>query len=172
MRGYEICPSFPSRQKTRASNLSSRRSSSSPAGRYCYCPKPRPDNCLRLLTRWPLLGIIAALRREPSPMRCPSCGEQSMFMSSPSSTRKICTSPGRGQSLCKHLAGHGVEVTFDKVQAKGRAIGDVLEAFVVERSIDLMVMGAYGHSRLREFILGGATKHVLTHPFTWTLVSH
>jgi nucleotide-binding universal stress UspA family protein len=43
---------------------------------------------------------------------------------------------------------------------------------VVERSIDLMVMGAYGHSRLREFILGGATKHVLTHPFTWTLVSH
>jgi hypothetical protein len=42
---------------------------------------------------------------------------------------------------------------------------------VVERSIDLMVMGAYGHSRLREFILGGATKHVLTNPFTWTLVS-
>ena len=40
MRGYEICPSFPSRQKTRASNLSSRRSSSSPAGRSSYCPKP------------------------------------------------------------------------------------------------------------------------------------
>ena len=80
--------------------------------------------------------------------------------------------PGSGAELCKHLAGHGVEVTFDKVQAKGRTIGDVLEAFVVERSIDLMVMGAYGHSRLREFILGGATKHVLTHPFTWTLVSH
>ena len=80
--------------------------------------------------------------------------------------------PSSGAELCKHLAGHGVEVTFDKVQAKGRTIGDVLEAFVVERSIDLMVMGAYGHSRLREFILGGATKHVLTHPFTWTLVSH
>jgi nucleotide-binding universal stress UspA family protein len=79
--------------------------------------------------------------------------------------------PGSGAELCKHLAGHGVQVTFDKVQANGRAIGDVLEAFVVERS-DLMVMGAYGHSRLREFILGGATKHVLTHPFTWTLVSH
>ena len=80
--------------------------------------------------------------------------------------------PGSGAELCKHLAGHGVEVTFDKIQAKGRAIGDVLEAFAVERSIDLMVMGAYGHSKLREFILGGATKHVLTHPFTWTLVSH
>ena len=80
--------------------------------------------------------------------------------------------PGSGAELCKHLAGHGVEVTFHKIQAKGRAIGDVLEAFAVERSIDLLVMGAYGHSRLREFILGGATKHVLTYPFTWTLVSH
>jgi nucleotide-binding universal stress UspA family protein len=80
--------------------------------------------------------------------------------------------PGSGAELCKHLAGHGVEVTFDKIQAKGRAIGDVLEAFTVERSIDLLVMGAYGHSKLREFILGGATKRVLTHPFTWTLVSH
>ena len=80
--------------------------------------------------------------------------------------------PGSGVELCKHLAGHGVEVTFDKVQAKGRAIGDVIEAFAIERSIDLVVMGAFGHSKLREFILGGATKHVLTHPFTWTLVSH
>ena len=62
--------------------------------------------------------------------------------------------------------GWAVQVTFDKVQAKGRTVGNVLEAFVVERSID------YGHSRLREFILGGATKRVLTHPFTWTLVSH
>jgi hypothetical protein len=47
-----------------------------------------------------------------------------------------------------------------------------IEAFAIERSIDLVVMGAFGHSKLREFILGGATKHVLTHPFTWTLVSH
>ncbi len=48
----------------------------------------------------------------------------------------------------------------------------MIEAFAIERSIDLVVMGAFGHSKLREFILGGATKHVLTHPFTWTLVSH
>jgi nucleotide-binding universal stress UspA family protein len=33
-------------------------------------------------------------------------------------------------------------------------------------------MGAYGHSRVREFILGGATDSVLTRPFVWTLVSH
>ena len=77
-----------------------------------------------------------------------------------------------GIELCKHLARHGVEVAFDQVHAKGRAIGDVLESHVAERNIDLLVIGAYGHSRLREFILGGATRSVLTRPFAWTLLSH
>jgi nucleotide-binding universal stress UspA family protein len=80
--------------------------------------------------------------------------------------------PGSSAELCEHLAAHGVEVTFEKVEAKGRTIGETLEAFAVGDSIDLLVMGAYAHSRLREFILGGATKRVLTRPFTWTLLSH
>lgn len=80
--------------------------------------------------------------------------------------------PDSGVELCKHLARHGLEVTFDRIEAKGRAIGDALEAHAVERNVDLLVMGAYGHSKLREFILGGATKSVLARPFAWTLVSH
>src|SRR5262249_47474057 len=80
--------------------------------------------------------------------------------------------PDSGVELCKRLARHGVEVTFDRVQAKGRAIGDVLEAYASERNVDLMVMGGFGHSRLREFVLGGATRSVLTRPSIWTLVSH
>jgi nucleotide-binding universal stress UspA family protein len=80
--------------------------------------------------------------------------------------------PDSGVELCKHLARHGVEVAFDRVLAEGRAIGDALEAYVSGRNVDLLVMGGYGHSRLREFVLGGATRSVLTRPFTWTLVSH
>lgn len=80
--------------------------------------------------------------------------------------------PHSGVELCKHLARHGVEVTFEAVEAGGRPIGDVLEAHAAERNTDLLVMGAYGHSKLREFILGGATRSVLARPFTWTLVSH
>jgi nucleotide-binding universal stress UspA family protein len=80
--------------------------------------------------------------------------------------------PDSGVELCKHLARHGVEVTFDRVQAKGRAIGDVLEAYASGHNVHLMVMGGFGHSRLREFVLGGATRSVLARPFTWTLVSH
>jgi nucleotide-binding universal stress UspA family protein len=80
--------------------------------------------------------------------------------------------PGSGVELCKHLARHGVEAAFDQVQAKGRSIGDVLEAHAIERKVDLLVMGGYGHSKLRELILGGATRRILNRPFTWTLLSH
>ena len=74
--------------------------------------------------------------------------------------------------LAAHLARHGVEVVPEDVKSNGRAIGDVFEAYVADHKIDLLVMGAYGHSRVREFILGGATRSILKHPPTWVLLSH
>ena len=74
--------------------------------------------------------------------------------------------------LARHLARHGVEIISEDVKCNGRAIGDVFNAYVVEHRSDLLVMGAYGHSRLREFILGGATQSMLGHPPTWILLSH
>ena len=85
---------------------------------------------------------------------------------------KRLAKPRSGVELSKHLARHGAEVVFEEVFAKGRRIGDTLEAYATEHKVDLLVMGAYGHSRMREFILGGATNSVLTRPFTWTLMSH
>ena len=77
-----------------------------------------------------------------------------------------------GAELAKYLARHGVEVVLDEVDAKGRGIGDVFEAHVTYRNANLLVMGAYGHSRIREFILGGATKRILARPPVPTLLSH
>jgi nucleotide-binding universal stress UspA family protein len=74
--------------------------------------------------------------------------------------------------LARHLARHGVEIISEDVKSNGRAIGDVLKAYVSQQKIDLLVMGAYGHSRVREFILGGATKSILNRPPTWVLLSH
>ena len=51
-------------------------------------------------------------------------------------------------------------------------IGAVLEAYVVSHEVDLLVMGAYGHSRLREFVLGGATRSLLSKPPLPVLFSH
>jgi nucleotide-binding universal stress UspA family protein len=77
-----------------------------------------------------------------------------------------------GAELAKHLARHGVDVVLDEVDAKGRSIGDVFEAHLTYRNANLLVMGAYGHSRIREFILGGATNRMLTRPPVPILLSH
>lgn len=84
------------------------------------------------------------------------------------------TIPSRRSSseLAKNLSRHGIEVVVEEVDAAGRAIGDVLAAQIAVRSADLLVMGAYGHSRLREFVLGGATRSILTKPPIPVLCSH
>lgn len=74
--------------------------------------------------------------------------------------------------LAAHLSRHGISVIVDEIDAAGRAIGDVLTQFVEANQIDLLVMGAYGHSRFREFILGGATRSVMARPPVPTFLSH
>lgn len=76
------------------------------------------------------------------------------------------------EELSKNLSRHGIDVVLDQVDAKGRPIGDVLEAYVASHAADLLVMGAYGHSRLREFVLGGATNRLLSKPPLPILFSH
>ena len=76
------------------------------------------------------------------------------------------------EELAKNLARHGIDVLLDKVDANGRSIGEVLEAHTVARQVDVLVMGAYGHARWREFILGGATKSLLSKPPLPILFSH
>jgi nucleotide-binding universal stress UspA family protein len=76
------------------------------------------------------------------------------------------------EELAKNLSRHGIDVVLDRVDAKGRPAGGVLEAYVASHELDLLVMGAYGHSRLREFILGGATNSLLSKPPLPILFSH
>ncbi|MDA9524750.1 universal stress protein UspA [Bradyrhizobium sp. CCBAU 11434] len=85
---------------------------------------------------------------------------------------KAISSRRSPSELAKNLSRHGVDVVVEEVDAAGRAIGDALAAQIASRRADLLVMGAYGHSRLREFILGGATRSILTRPPIPVLLSH
>lgn len=58
------------------------------------------------------------------------------------------------------LGRHGIEVEAEKLAEAGQPIGALLLARAAERDCDTLVMGAYGHSRLRELVLGGTTRHV------------
>lgn len=77
-----------------------------------------------------------------------------------------------GAELARHLAYHGVTVVADTESAAGRPVGQVLAHYAQARELDLLVMGAYGHSRMREFILGGATRSILADPPLPVLLAH
>ena len=85
---------------------------------------------------------------------------------------KVLDSKHSAEELAKNLSRHGIDVILDNVDAAGRSIGQVLEAHAASCSADMLVMGAYGHSRFREFILGGATKSLLSKPPVPILFSH
>lgn len=76
------------------------------------------------------------------------------------------------EELAKNLSRHGIEVIVDRVDAAGQAIGEVLRKQTAACNADLLVMGAYGHSRFREWVLGGATQGILSQPPLPVLFSH
>jgi nucleotide-binding universal stress UspA family protein len=77
-----------------------------------------------------------------------------------------------GPELARHLAAHGVEVILDEEDAGGRSIANVLEEYSAAYNLDILVMGAFGHSRVRDFILGEATKSMLADPPLPVFLSH
>jgi nucleotide-binding universal stress UspA family protein len=78
-----------------------------------------------------------------------------------------------GAEAATYLARHGLNVTVRKIAnaAKG-GVAAALLAFAAEDKADFMVMGAYGHGRLREFILGGATRGVMDHLSLPVVMAH
>ena len=77
-----------------------------------------------------------------------------------------------GADIALHLARHQVTVEAAATRATDIKVGDVLLSYAADIGADLIVMGAYGHSRLREMVLGGATRHILQHMTVPVLMSH
>lgn len=80
--------------------------------------------------------------------------------------------PGPGSTLADYLALHGVKADVHLVDAESRPIGEVLLEHAQKHGANLLVMGGYGHSRLRELIIGGATRHVRSHATIPILMAH
>jgi nucleotide-binding universal stress UspA family protein len=74
--------------------------------------------------------------------------------------------------IALHLARHGITAEADWTSGLDIAVGDVLLSRAADLGADLIVMGAYGHSRAREMVLGGATRHILQHMTVPVLMSH
>ncbi len=70
------------------------------------------------------------------------------------------------------LARHGLDVEVETVTNRDRHTGNAILSRVAADGSDLLIMGAYGHSRMREFILGGVTRDVLKNMTVPVLMSH
>lgn len=69
-----------------------------------------------------------------------------------------------GADAATYLARHGVKVTVDRLPSQGRTVASVLGQHATDTAADLLVMGAYGHSRLRQRIFGGVTSAMVEEP--------
>jgi nucleotide-binding universal stress UspA family protein len=77
-----------------------------------------------------------------------------------------------GADIALHLARHGVATKVDSTVSAGIGIGNTLLSRASDLEADLLVMGAYGHSRVRELVLGGATRTVLASMTLPVLMAH
>ena len=86
---------------------------------------------------------------------------------------KPMPSASRGREIAEQLTSEGVTAVYEEVKKNDtHDIGNFLESYIAKHHSDLLVMGAFGHSRVREFILGGATRSVLMNPPGWVMLSH
>ena len=69
--------------------------------------------------------------------------------------------PNPGNDIATFLARRNFKVTVDRLASEGRPISSVLIKHATDIEADLIVMGAYGHSRLKEWLLGGTTREML-----------
>jgi nucleotide-binding universal stress UspA family protein len=76
------------------------------------------------------------------------------------------------ERLADYLSCRGIRAEVATVRTVGRTIGETLQLHARDIGAGLVVMGAYGHSRLREFVLGGATAGILGNLQTTALLSH
>jgi nucleotide-binding universal stress UspA family protein len=77
-----------------------------------------------------------------------------------------------GADIGQHLARHGLKVDVHRISGSNIDVGDALLSHAADSGADLMVMGGYGHSRLREFVMGGATRSIFESMTVPVLISH
>ena len=77
-----------------------------------------------------------------------------------------------GADIATHLTRHGVNVTIERILVSKIDVSNTILSYAADTYPDLIVMGGYGHSRLREFILGGTTRGMLASMTKPTLMSH
>jgi nucleotide-binding universal stress UspA family protein len=79
---------------------------------------------------------------------------------------------GTDLGITAALERHGIKAIRRSMVAPDISVGDKILSCLADQGADLLVMGAYGHSRMRELVFGGVTRHIARHMTAPTLWSH
>jgi nucleotide-binding universal stress UspA family protein len=77
-----------------------------------------------------------------------------------------------GADVGLHLARHGIKTEVKRIVAEDVDVPNTILSYAADSSTDVIVMGGYGHSRFREWVLGGATRGILSSMTVPALMSH
>jgi nucleotide-binding universal stress UspA family protein len=88
------------------------------------------------------------------------------------SARNPAADAATGADITRHLTRHGITAETTRTVANSISTPDLLLNHAADMSADLLVVGGYGHSRLRELVLGGVTRELLRHMTLPVLMSH
>jgi nucleotide-binding universal stress UspA family protein len=89
----------------------------------------------------------------------------------------VTNEPGKqydieGADIGQHLARRGLKVNVHQLSGGDIDVADALLSYAADSNADFMVMGGYGHSRFREFVLGGVTRSIFQSMTVPVLLSH
>ncbi|MGH1590347.1 universal stress protein [Methylobacterium phyllosphaerae] len=78
----------------------------------------------------------------------------------------------RAADLCAYLRWHGIVAEAVSLRIAAGSVGAAILAEAEQRNASMLALGAYTHSRVREFLLGGVTRHVIEHARMPVLMAH
>ncbi|MCZ4093766.1 universal stress protein [Sinorhizobium psoraleae] len=119
-------------------------------------PSLRPNT---VLLAWDSRAEAARAAREALEIMTTAAAVHVTLVDPEASSAKSGEEPGA--DVAAYLIRHSINVTVDRLPSAGRPVASVLQQHAVDISADMIVMGAYGHSRVRELIFGGVTKTML-----------
>ncbi len=128
--------------------------------------KPAATIGKRVLVAWNASPEAARAVHDAMPVLAQADSVQVLVVGKPQADRLL------GADISIHLARHGAKTEAEQVEAVTTSVEDVILSAAKAHGSDLIVAGAWGHSRLREWVLGGVTKYLLSNTKIPLLLSH
>jgi len=130
---------------------------------------------------YPVIGKRVMVAWDGSRTATRAVNDALPFLSGADAVSIMCVNPPKGYhglgdlpgaDIAAHLARHGIKAEADHIQSKDVPVAEMLSSRSADFGADLLVMGAYGHARVREMILGGVTRALLESMPLPALMSH